>query len=329
MRAATGAQPDAWKGTDAVSLKAMNWVWDHSPAAGTELLVLLAIADNADDTGANAYPSTDTLARKTRLDTRTVQRVVRRLEDHGHVVVHRGGGRAANRYSVPLTIPPQRTDTPGDNPPSPVDEPVDNPADPVDESSTPPAFCHPRRIATGGAGATPGVAQLRHRRGGTATPPEPSYNRPRTTTPARGGTATVTDTPTTTPAGGGGGSGIGIGSGSGGGAGAGSAEEVFDALGPAWPLTPTQRARLTPGVAHALSAGWSPDGLAGLLGANPHGVRSAVAVLESRLADLPPVEAPGPTRPVWCGGCDEHTRHRETDTAIPYRCPTCHPLAVT
>jgi len=131
-----------------VSLKAMNWVWDHSPAVGTELLVLLAIADNADDAGANAYPSTDTLARKTRLDTRTVQRVIRRLEERGHVVVDRGGGRAANRYSMSLTIPQQ---------------PVDNPPDSVDELPTPLAECHPRQIATGGTGAIPGVAQLRVR----------------------------------------------------------------------------------------------------------------------------------------------------------------------
>jgi len=280
-----------------VSLKAMNWVWDHSPAAGTELLVLLAIADNADDAGANAYPSTDTLARKTRLDTRTVQRVIRRLEERGHVAVDRGGGRAANRYSMPLTTPPPA---------------VDNPPDSVDELPTPPADCHRWRIATGGTGATPGVAQLRHRRGGVATPPEPSYNRPRTSTPAR---ATAPMTPDPTGGGGGGGEPV---------------EEVFDALGPAWPLTPAQRARLAPGVAHALTAGWSPDGLAGLLGANPHGVRSAVAVLESRLADLPPLaEAPAPTRPVWCGGCDEHTRQCETDTGTPYRCPTCHPMAVS
>lgn len=241
-----------------MSLKAMNWVWEHSPAVGTELLVLLAIADNADDAGANAYPSTDTLARKTRLDTRTVQRVIRRLEEHGHVVVDRGGGRAANRYSVLLTTPHQ---------------PVDNPPDPVDERPTPPAECHPRQIATGGACATPGVAQLRHRRGGTATPPEPSYNRPRTTSSrARGPATPVGDAPTT-PGGGGGE----------------SVEEVFDALGTAWPLSPAQRARLAPGVAHALRVGWPPAGLAGWLGANPHGVRSAVAVLESRLADLPPL----------------------------------------
>ncbi|MDQ3154740.1 MAG: helix-turn-helix domain-containing protein [Actinomycetota bacterium] len=287
-----------------MSLKAMNWVWDHSTAAGTELLVLLAIADNADDTGANAYPSTDTLARKTRLDTRTVQRVIRRLAERGHLMVHRGGGRAANRYSIPLTTPQQ----PVDNPP----DPVDNPADSVDESPTPPAERHRWQIATGGTGATPGVAQLRHRRGGTATPPEPSYNRPRTTTPARSSTAATGDTPTTA---GGGGKPL---------------EDVFDALGPAWPLSPAQRTRLAPGVAHALTAGWSPDGLAELLGANPHGVRSAVAVLESRLADLPPpLDAPEPTRPAWCGSCDQHTRHRETDTGTPYRCPTCHPSAAS
>ena len=255
-----------------MSLKAMTWVWEHSPAAGTELLVLLAIADNADDTGANAYPSTDTLARKTRLDTRTVQRVIRRLADRGLVVVDRGGGRAANRYSIPLTTP-QR---PGDNPPHPVNRPpgsVDKPPDSGDGSPTPPAECHRWQNATGGAGATAGVAQLRHRRGDTATPPEPSSNRPRTTTTrARGPTAAAGHTPTTA------------------GSGGQPVEDVFDALGPAWALSPAQRARL---------------------------------------ADLPPpLEAPRLARPAWCGGCQEHTRQRETDTGTPYRCPTCHPLEV-
>ncbi|MQA14923.1 MAG: hypothetical protein GEV09_12325 [Pseudonocardiaceae bacterium] len=158
------------------------------------------------------------------------------------------------------------------------------------------------------------MAQLRHRRGGTATPPEPSYNRPRTPTPrAQPGGPAVADAETI-PAGGGGGEPV---------------AEVFDALGPAWRLSPAQRARLAPGVTRALAAGWSPAALAELLRANPHGVRSAAAVLESRLADLPPVEASEPARPAWCGGCDEPTRHRETDTGAPYRCPTCHPLAVS
>ncbi|MPZ66632.1 MAG: hypothetical protein GEU83_14350 [Pseudonocardiaceae bacterium] len=286
-------------GPVAVSLKAMNWVWDHSPAAGTELLVLLAIADNADDTGANAFPAAATLARKTRLDARTVRRVIRRLEDDGRLVVDRSvGGRAANRYAVPLTTP---------------SHPVDNSPNPGDEASTPLADCQGWQIATPGVGATPGVAQLRHRRGGTATPPEPSYNRPRTPTPRAGSGTTAGADAETSPAGGGGE----------------PVAEVFDALGPAWRLSPAQHARLAPGVAGALAAGWSPAALAELLSANPHGVRSAVAVLESRLADLPPVEAPEPARPAWCGGCDEHSRHRETAAGAAYRCPTCHPLAAS
>ncbi len=291
-----------------MSLKAMNWVWDHSPAAGTELLVLLAIADNADDTGANAFPSAATLARKTRLDARTVQRVTRRLEDDARLVVDHGGGRAANRYSVPLTARHQ----PVDNPPDSVDGPGDNRHVSGDEASTPPADCQGWQNVTPGAGATPGVTQLRQGRGDTAAPPEPSYNRPLTPTPrARRDTATVAEAETPPDGGGGGGKPV---------------EDVFDALGAAWPLTPAQRTRLTPAVTRALAAGWSPGGLAGLLGANPHGVRSTAAVLQARLADLPPVEAPAAARPGWCGGCDEHTRHRETDTGAPYRCPACHPL---
>ena len=62
-----------------MSIKVMTWVWDNSPTAGTELLLLLAIADQADDRGTNAWPSLRSLARRTRLDPRTVQRVIRRL----------------------------------------------------------------------------------------------------------------------------------------------------------------------------------------------------------------------------------------------------------
>lgn len=33
-------------------------------------------------------------------------------------------------------------------------------------------------------------------------------------------------------------------------------------------------------------------------------------------------------RPPWCGECEERTRMREhPDSGLPYRCPTCHPLA--
>ncbi|SDQ77824.1 helix-turn-helix domain-containing protein [Actinopolyspora saharensis] len=127
-----------------MSIKVMTWVWDNSPTKGTELLMLLAIADNAADDGANAFPSVSTLARKTRLDERTVQRILRKLSDQGQLHIDKRGGREANRYTVLMG-----------------------------QQSAPPANCHPRQNATGGTAAAPGVAQLRHPTPGTAAPPEP------------------------------------------------------------------------------------------------------------------------------------------------------------
>lgn len=90
----------------------MNWVWDQSPTSGTELLLLLAIADFADDSGGHAYPSKHTLAEKTRLDPSTVRRLVKRLEDAGHLHVQRSTGRGrANVYTVLM----QRHAPTGDN----------------------------------------------------------------------------------------------------------------------------------------------------------------------------------------------------------------------
>ncbi|MBM0234635.1 helix-turn-helix domain-containing protein [Micromonospora sp. STR1_7] len=75
-----------------MSVRVMTWVWDHSPVGGTERLVLLAIADFAADDGSNAWPSLGTLARKARLDERTVRRIIRRLQDGGHLLVDVAAG---------------------------------------------------------------------------------------------------------------------------------------------------------------------------------------------------------------------------------------------
>src|SRR5690606_1792305 len=130
-------------------------------------LVLLAIADNADDAGSNAWPSVRTLAHKTRLDARTVQRVVRRLCEGGHLKVTPSAGRGgANLYQVVMHHQPAAT-----NPPDPVDKAVDSPVDNHGD---------PRQAAT--PGKLPGVALVpptpRHLcRGtpGTAVPPERPY----------------------------------------------------------------------------------------------------------------------------------------------------------
>src|ERR1044072_9077547 len=79
----------------------MTWVWEHSWVKGSELLLLLAIADHADDQGRNAWPSIARLAERTRVDRRTVQRLLRRLAQQGCLAVeHTDGPRGTNRYTV-------------------------------------------------------------------------------------------------------------------------------------------------------------------------------------------------------------------------------------
>jgi len=87
----------------AVSIAVMNWVWANSPTSGNERLVLLALADACSrDDGTGCWPSAATIGRKASISARTVRRVIARLEGEGHVVVHRGGGRAGstNSYTV-------------------------------------------------------------------------------------------------------------------------------------------------------------------------------------------------------------------------------------
>ena len=81
----------------------MNWVWANSPTSGNERLVLLALADTCSrDYGTGCWPSLATIASKANISDGAVRRAIARLEAEGHVVVHRGGGRArsASSYSV-------------------------------------------------------------------------------------------------------------------------------------------------------------------------------------------------------------------------------------
>jgi hypothetical protein len=74
-----------------MSIQAMAWVLDHSPAKGTDRLVLLSIANHAaphqDDTGAfEAYPGIDTIAWECQIDRpRTIKDAVTRLQAAGMV----------------------------------------------------------------------------------------------------------------------------------------------------------------------------------------------------------------------------------------------------
>ncbi len=73
-----------------MSVQAMAWVLDHSPAKGTDRLVLLSIANHADkspsDGAWEAWPGIATIQREAALDrTRTVNDALSRLIEAGHL----------------------------------------------------------------------------------------------------------------------------------------------------------------------------------------------------------------------------------------------------
>jgi hypothetical protein len=77
----------------------------------TAKIVLLAIADNADDFGENSYQSFDTLATKASVDRRSVMRVVRALVGNGFLVVAGVSVYGTNNYSIiidKLGTPPKK-----------------------------------------------------------------------------------------------------------------------------------------------------------------------------------------------------------------------------
>lgn len=92
----------------------MHWVWTQSRSGPTERLVLLAIADCANDQG-QAWPSMAALVEKTRLGERTVQRAVATLVDLGELAAVIGGGRGrTTKYR--LLLPESESETPSEKP---------------------------------------------------------------------------------------------------------------------------------------------------------------------------------------------------------------------
>lgn len=89
----------------------MAWVFEHSPTKGTDRLVLLAIADSAEDDGTNAWPGVDKIAKRAGITRRGAQQSLARLEVAGRIIVeHQAGGpanlradRRPNRYAVVMT----------------------------------------------------------------------------------------------------------------------------------------------------------------------------------------------------------------------------------
>ena len=87
-----------------MSIKVMNLVWQRAPVQSGELLMLLVLADNADDKG-TCYPGVPYLARKARMSERNVQLCLRKLADAGYVKVFPNRGPSGvNMYCVDLGL---------------------------------------------------------------------------------------------------------------------------------------------------------------------------------------------------------------------------------
>jgi hypothetical protein len=83
-----------------MSIKIMSRVWEQSKQGGSPLLLLLAIADNANDAGW-CWPSQETLAKKIRMSPKSIPRIARKLQNAGELFINnRSDQGKVTRYIV-------------------------------------------------------------------------------------------------------------------------------------------------------------------------------------------------------------------------------------
>lgn len=80
----------------------MSFCWDVDSVDASQRLVLLAYADHASDDGTGIYPAVATVARKTGLSERQVQRVTRSLEAKGLLLADGEGPKRTRRWRMPV-----------------------------------------------------------------------------------------------------------------------------------------------------------------------------------------------------------------------------------
>ena len=85
-----------------MAIRVMTKVWDEGPDDRTETIVLLCLADHANDDG-KCYPSITRIAERCRLSRQGTMNALGRLEDDGWITKHSGGGRGnPNHYTIHL-----------------------------------------------------------------------------------------------------------------------------------------------------------------------------------------------------------------------------------
>jgi hypothetical protein len=83
-----------------MSIEVMNRVWSSSTCDGSELLVMLALGNRADDDGI-CWPGIKHISEKARVSERQTQNIIRRLEANGELYIETGTGRKnTNMYFV-------------------------------------------------------------------------------------------------------------------------------------------------------------------------------------------------------------------------------------
>lgn len=91
-----------------MSVKVSAWVWEHANDKvrhrGTAKLLLLALADHANDSGV-CWPSAATLAGKIGETERHTRRLLKELADAGDLLIAPGGGRGnTTRYGIAVGL---------------------------------------------------------------------------------------------------------------------------------------------------------------------------------------------------------------------------------
>lgn len=87
-----------------MSIKITSLVWEHSKHKDTALLLMLAIADHADDNG-YAWPSIPTLQSKIRVDSpRTVHYNLKKLVGSGELVINKTKGGRSNTHGFQINV---------------------------------------------------------------------------------------------------------------------------------------------------------------------------------------------------------------------------------
>ncbi len=83
-----------------MSIRVTSWVWENTRAEGSELLVLLALAEHAGNDG-SCHPSMRRIAERARLSLRGAQTAMRALEAKGAIRTSMNTGpKGCNRYTV-------------------------------------------------------------------------------------------------------------------------------------------------------------------------------------------------------------------------------------